>query len=421
MLEGAANIIFTLFITLATLQLFVKIALNMINVNYVKRRRSAVPQEFSDKIDLESHQKAADYTIAKMNFGSVSTFWHYLILMFWIAFGGLNLIDQWARGLGQGEILTAVIFVVALAIISAILSLPEGLYHTFVLEEKFGFNKTTAGLFIKDKIKELVLSGVIGIPLLLGIMAIMSGLGKQWWIYAASFILVFQFIMLWAYPRFIAPLFNKFSPLEDKDLIQKIEALTNKIDLDFKDYFVMNASIRSSHGNAYFTGFGKNKRIVFFDTLLKSLAPSEIISVLAHELGHLKKKHIMKTMAIMSLFLYFGFYLLGVGYSSEAFYSAHNVQEPSTYMALTLFMYLVPVYAFFLTPINAWFSRKNEYEADEFAVQNADGSNLVTALVKMYKDNSSTLTPSPVYTKFYFSHPPAMERVKFIKSKMSEA
>ncbi len=202
----------------------------------------------------------------------------------------------------------------------------------------------------------------------------MRGLGGQWWIFAASFVLAFQFIMLWAYPRFIAPLFNKFSPLEDQELIQKIEALTQKIDLDFKDYFVMDASIRSSHGNAYFTGFGKNKRIVFFDTLLKSLLPSEIISVLAHELGHLKRKHIMKTMAIMSLFLYIGFYLLGVGHRSESFYIAHNVQGPSSYMALTLFMYLVPVYAFFLTPINAWFSRRNEYEADEFAVQNASGA-----------------------------------------------
>lgn len=409
--------LFTLFLILATLQLIVKIALNMVNQNYIQKRQDKVPEEFSDKIDLESHRKAAQYTIAKMKFSSASTFWNYLLLMFWIAFGGLNAVDQWTRGFGQGEMANAFIFIGALSLISMLLGLPESIYNTFVLEERFGFNKTTPALFIKDKVKELALSAVIGIPFLWAVIKIMQGLGDNWWFYAASFMLAFQFFMLWAYPRFIAPLFNKFSPLEDEELKGQIESLSEKIDLKFKDYYVMNASIRSSHGNAYFTGFGKNKRIVFFDTLLKSLQPKEVISVLAHELGHLKKKHILKSMGIMSVFLYIGFYVLGLCYKSEVFYSAHKVQESSTYMALTLFMYLVPIYTFLLTPISSWFSRRNEYEADEFAVQNASGSELISALVKMYKDNSSSLTPSPVYSKFYFSHPPAMERVKFIKSR----
>lgn len=410
--------IFTLFITLATLQLIVKIALNSMNKAYVLKRRESVPPEFADKIDLESHQKAADYTAAKMNFSNISTVWHYIILMFWIAFGGLNMVDQWARGFALSEMQTAFVFVAGLTVISMVLGLPESIYHTFVLEEKFGFNKTTPSLFVKDKIKELILSAVIGIPFLYIVIKIMKGLGDNWWVYAASFMLAFQFLMLWAYPRFIAPLFNKFTELNDESLKNQIEDLTNKIELNFKDYYVMNASIRSSHGNAYFTGFGKNKRIVFFDTLLKTLLPNEVISVLAHELGHLKRKHILKSMLIMSVFLYIGFFVLGVCYKSEFFYSAHNVEQSSTYMALTLFMYLVPIYTFALTPISSWFSRKNEYEADEFAVVNASGEDLITALVKMYKDNSSSLTPSPVYSKFYFSHPPAMERVKFIRSKL---
>lgn len=413
MVEG----LFILFITLATLQLIVKIALNTINQNYIRQRQDEVPKEFSDKVDLESHKKAAQYTIAKMKFGSAASLWHYALLMFWIALGGLNMLDRWARGFDQSEMVTAFIFVCSLTLISMVLGLPESIYHTFVIEEKFGFNKTTPKLFAKDKFKELLVSAIIGLPFLFAVIKIMQGLGANWWFFAATFMLAFQFVMLWAYPRFIAPLFNKFSPLEDDELKKEIEELSDRIDLKFKDYFVMDASIRSSHGNAYFTGFGKNKRIVFFDTLLKSLQPKEIISVLAHELGHLKKKHILKSMAIMSVFLYIGFYVLGLCYTSEVFYLAHGVQEPSTYMALVLFMYLVPIYTFPLTPLSAWFSRRNEYEADEFAVQNASGPELVSALVKMYKDNSSSLTPSPVYSKFYFSHPPAMERVKFIQSK----
>ena len=413
MVEG----LFYLFITLATLQLIVKVVLNTVNEKYIAQRQDKVPAEFADKVDLESHRKAAAYTIAKMRYGSVTTIWHFALLMFWIAFGGLNLIDQWARSFALSEIPTAFIFVSTLTLISLVLSLPESLYNTFVLEERFGFNKTTPGLFFKDKVKELILSAVIGLPFLWIVIKIMQGLGGNWWFYAASFMLGFQFLMLWAYPRFIAPLFNKFSPLENEDLKNQIEDLSARIDLKFKDYYVMDASIRSSHGNAYFTGFGKNKRIVFFDTLLKSLNPSEVISVLAHELGHLKRKHILKSMAIMSVFLYVGFYILGLSYQADVFYTAHKVEQASNYMALTLFMYLVPVYTFLLTPISAWFSRRNEYEADEFAVENASGPELISALVKMYKDNSSSLTPSPVYSKFYFSHPPAMERVKFIKEK----
>ncbi|MEX0798138.1 MAG: M48 family metallopeptidase [Bacteriovoracaceae bacterium] len=408
---------FYLFLFLATLQLIVKIVLNYVNLNYVRQRQDAVPEEFSDKIDLDSHKKAARYTVEKMKYNSVVTCWHYFILLFWIAFGGLNMLDQWARGFGQSEAATGLVFLTGLGLISAVLSLPESLYHTFVLEERFGFNKTGPGLFMKDKFKELLVSAIVGLPLFYALVKIMQGLGDKWWFFAATFMLLFQFIMLWAYPRFIAPLFNKFSKLEDDQLKSEIEKLLERIDLDFKDYYVMNASIRSSHGNAYFTGFGKNKRIVFFDTLLNTLLPSEIVSVLAHELGHLKRKHILKSMAIGAVFLYLGFYVLGAAYQSSVFYLGHNIQDPSTYIALVLFAYLAPIYLFPLTPVSAWFSRKNEYEADDFAVQNASGKELVSALVKMYKDNSSSLTPSPVYSKFYYSHPPAIERVQFIKSR----
>jgi STE24 endopeptidase len=227
--------------------------------------------------------------------------------------------------------------------------------------------------------------------------------------------MAFQFIMIWAYPKFIAPLFNKFSKLDDEDLTQEIDKLSKRCDINFKDYFVMNASLRSSHGNAYFTGFGKNKRIVFFDTLLKSLNVDEVVSVLAHELGHLKKKHIIKSIIMSSAFLFIGLFILGQLYNSPKLFEAFSLSTNEAYMALLLFVLIAPYYTFLLTPLMSWLSRKNEFEADEFAATHASAKKLITALLKMYKDNSSSLTPHPTYSKFYYSHPPAKERIDFLK------
>lgn len=406
-----------LFTVIASINLLLKIWLNLDNKKHILQHRDEVPTEFSSKITLSDHQKAADYSKHKISFSNFSIVYHFMILMFWIPFGGIGYLDSFIKSLNYSEVISGLLFFVSFSIISGALSLPESLYSTFVIEQKFGFNKTTKKLFLIDLFKQTALSVVIGIPFLYVILSIMSYLGNLWWVYTWAFIIVFQFILLWAYPKFLAPIFNKFSPLDDSDLTNRINELSKKININFKDYYVMNASLRSSHGNAYFTGFGKNKRIVFFDTLLKTLDNNEVEAVLAHELGHLKHKHILKSLIISIVFTFIGLGILGFLYEHSLFFEFHNV-EKSSYMALLLFSMVSPVFTFVFTPIGAWFSRKNEYEADKFACTYSDASALIDALVKMYKDNSSSLTPSPIYSKFYYSHPPAKERVEYIKSCM---
>jgi STE24 endopeptidase len=405
-----------LFISLAVFNLLIKLWLNLVNKNHILQHRHQVPSEFANKIELGEHQKAADYTSTKTNFSNMKLFLHFGLLMVWIPLGGLNWLDQVARGFQLSEIQTGLVFFGLYGLISGLISLPESIYYTFVIEEKFGFNKTTVKTFIIDMIKQSILGLVIGVPFLFLILKIMSALGNYWWVYAWAFIIIFQFTLIWAYPKFIAPIFNKFTPLEDEELKKRIESLSQKINLSFRDYYVMNASLRSSHGNAYFTGFGKNKRIVFFDTLLSTLDNDEVEAVLAHELGHLKHKHILKFMFFNIIFMFVGLGVLGWLYQQEVFFQWHQVDQMSSYMALMLFSFISPVYTFLMTPVKSWFSRKNEYEADKFACTYSNGKALIEALVKMYKDNSSSLTPSPLYSKFYFSHPPAMERVRYINS-----
>lgn len=403
------------FISIAIINVIIKIWLNIVNKNYILQHREHVPDAFVEKTPLDVHQKAVDYSVSKINFSNITIFYHFLLLMMWIPLSGLNFIDSIAQQFGLTETLTGLCFFALYSMVSGLLTLPESLYQTFVLEQKYGFNKTTPKLYLIDLLKQLVLGIIIAGPIFYLILEIMQTLGKKWWIYAWALIIGFQFIMLWAYPKFIAPLFNKFSKLENADLQQRIENLSKKIHINFRDYYVMNASIRSSHGNAYFTGLGKNKRIVFFDTLLKTLNNNEVEAVLAHELGHLKHKHILKSMIISIFFTFIGFGILGILYGSPEFYAFHNARE-SSYMALMLFSFITPVYTFIFTPIQAWLSRKNEYQADKFACDYSDGNALIDALIKMYNDNSSCLTPNPIYSKFYYSHPPALERVAYIKS-----
>ncbi|MBT4792506.1 MAG: M48 family metallopeptidase, partial [Halobacteriovoraceae bacterium] len=339
-----------------------------------------------------------------------------IVLIVWLETGLLNQLLSIIAQVSSSPVMQGVCFIFAFMLISSIFSLPESLYSTFVIEEKFGFNKMTPALFLKDMLKQFLLAAIIGLPFLFITLKILYGLGSLWWLYTWAFIIVFQFIMIWAYPKFIAPLFNKFTKMEDEELIQNINSLSDRCDVNFKDYYIMNASIRSSHGNAYFTGFGKNKRIVFFDTLLKSLEQNEVVSVLAHELGHLKRKHILKSIILSSLFMLAGLFVLGQLYIMPSFFQAFNFQSNEPYLAMLLFMLISPFYTFLLTPFFSWLSRRNEFEADEFAATFASAKALITALLKMYKDNSSTLTPHPVYSKFYFSHPPAKERIEFLNS-----
>jgi STE24 endopeptidase len=404
-----------LFISFLMVKEIIESILEYRNKKNVIKNRNKVPVNFMEKVTLEEHQKAADYTVAKINAGQIFNLIDFFILLGWTIGGGLNQLDMWVRSLGISSLWMGGVFIFSFGIISYILHLPHSLYSTFILEEKFGFNKTTPKTFVIDTIKSLVLSVLIGGPLILAILWVMERYRDNWWIIAWALLTSFQLLMVWAYPVFIAPLFNKFSHLEDGEVKNKVLDLLKRTGFKSKGLFVMNASMRSSHGNAYFTGFGKNKRIVFFDTLIKTLEPDEVESVLAHELGHYKKKHILKSMIKSILITLLGFFILKKVYDWSPFYLGHGARISSSYMALLLFGLVSGIYTFFLTPINAWFSRKNEFEADEFAAENSKASKLISALVKLYKDNASTLTPDPLYSSYHYSHPPALERVKFLE------
>ncbi len=386
------------------------------NKTHIARHRHEVPNKFQEKISLEDHQKAADYSVTKIKVSHFFGFTNLIIFLLWTLAGGLDYLDEWVSHFDLDPLSHGVTFFAFFGFISTLLSLPQSLYSTFVIEERFGFNKTTPKLFIVDLVKALCLGALIGLPLITALLWIMQSLGNIWWIYGWVFLTLFQLVLLWAYPRFIAPLFNKFTPMEEGEVKEHVLQLLERTGFTSNGLFVMNASIRSSHGNAYFTGFGKNKRIVFFDTLIKTLAPKEVEAVLAHELGHFKKKHILKqlTRGIIASFL--GFFILGKLINWAPFFLGHGVEKPSLHMALILFALVSGTYTFFLTPLSSWISRQYEFEADTFAAQHASAPDLISALVKLYKDNASTLTPDPVYSAFYHSHPPALTRVSFLES-----
>lgn len=385
------------------------------NMDHIIKNRNAVPAKFQDQITLADHQKAADYSVEKIKVTQVFHFVDLVVFLVLTLAGGLELINHLAMGVNASPIMTGLIFFGIFGLIQMFLSLPQTLYTTFVIEEKYGFNKTTWKTFVSDMAKGLALSLVLGAPIIYSILWIMERLGTAWWVYAFLFLTAVQLLIVFIYPTFIAPIFNKFSPLEEGEVKNKIVDLLTRCGFKSSGLFVMDASKRSGHGNAYFTGFGKNKRIVFFDTLLSSLDAEEVEAVLAHELGHMKRKHVLKGMVKGIFFSFVGFAILGYLRNNTAFFNGHGVQTITDYMALTLFSMVAGVYTFLLTPISAYTSRKHEYEADQFASENAKASKLISALVKMYKDNASSLTPDPLFSKFYFSHPPALERVTYLE------
>lgn len=405
-----------IFISALCLKGIIEAYLDKRNIKHIGKNFNQVPQEFADKITLEDHQKAARYSMEKLNKGQLFNFLGYIILIGWTLLGGLDVLNSWITSLELSPTLTGTVFILAFSFINSILSLPESLYTTFVIEEKYGFNKTTLKIFFTDMIKSSILGLIIGTPLIYGILWIMDSLGEYWWAYAWAFLSIFQLLLMWIYPTFIAPIFNKFTELEEGEVKDRILALLDRVDFTSKGLFVMDASRRSGHGNAYFTGFGKNKRIVFFDTLINSLNAKEVEAVLAHELGHFKRKHILKMMIKAFVFSFIGLFILGQLMQTAWFFEMHGVHSGETYMALTLFLLVSGIYTFFITPISSWTSRKYEFEADEFASKNSDPQELINALVKMYKDNASTLTPDPLYSAFYHSHPPALTRVKFLET-----
>lgn len=393
----------------------VQLWLSIRQMRHVLKNRSAVPDEFSDKITLEEHQKAADYTLTKGAFGRLELFFGLLILLFWLYGGGLNWLDNFFRGYEWGPIYTGVAVILGFSFISSLIDLPASLYRTFVIEEKFGFNKSTLGTIFSDMFKGALLGLALGAPLLALILWLMQSAGDLWWIYAWVALSAFSLLMMWAYPKFIAPIFNKFSALEEGETLERIESLLSRTGFNSNGVFVMDGSRRSSHGNAYFTGFGKNKRIVFFDTLLESLSPTQIEAVLAHELGHFKHKHVIKGLIVSLSMTFIGFATIAHLMKQQWFFSGLGVEHASTYMALLLFMLASPAFTFLLGPIMSWWSRKHEFEADAFAAEQSSAKELISSLVSLYRENASTLTPDPLYSAFYDSHPPASIRIAHLR------
>jgi len=379
---------------------------------YVRAHREAVPDSFAAAIPLAAHQKAADYSVAKTRLGVADLLLGVAILLA-LTFGGLLqwLQDAWERVFDAGGIAHGVALIVSVVVLLSVLELPVAVYRTFVVEQRFGFNRMTPALFIADLARQAALGAALGIPLLVLVLWLMAQMGERWWIWVWLAWTGFNLLILLIYPTLIAPLFNKFSPLEDKVLAGRIEALLERCGFRSSGLFVMDGSKRSAHGNAYFTGFGAAKRIVFFDTLLARLAPAEIEAVLAHELGHFKRHHVWKRVLLMFGFSFLLLWVLGQLIGEPWFYSGLNVASASTAGALLLFVLVAPVFMFLLQPLTSLYSRRHEFEADAYAAAHSSAQELVKALVKLYQDNAATLTPDPLHSAFYDSHPPAAARI----------
>lgn len=387
-----------------------RLALAERHARYVAARRDRVPDAFAADIPLEAHQKAADYTVARTRFGMLLVLVNVLLVL-WLTFGGLlqqyaDLTSGFDRPLVRG---LALLGLVGLTL--TLVELPFDAWRTFVIEARFGFNRTTPKVFAVDAVKQLVLAIALGAPLAAVVLWLMEAAGQWWWLYAWGVWMAFNLLLLAVYPTWIAPLFNKFSPLTDEALKTRITDLLKRCGFEVAGFRVMDGSKRSSHGNAYFTGFGRTKRIVFFDTLIERLTPTEVEAVLAHELGHYRLHHVIKRIVwIFGSSLAF-LWALGQLKDADWFYASLGVTTPSTAAALILFFLVVPAFTFLFSPLAAAYSRKHEFEADQYAAQHANAGDLVSALVKLYKDNASTLTPDPVHSAFYDSHPPASLRI----------
>jgi STE24 endopeptidase len=400
-----------LFVLLLAASTLTRSWLNQRQVAAVQRHRDEVPAAFRTQIDLASHQKAADYTVASARIGRWDTLLDAAIALVLTLGGGLSSIDHAWQAAHLSAVWHGTAVVLSTFLIVSLVGLPLSIWRTFGVEARFGFNRTTVGLFIADLFKGLLLGLVLGGPLVFVILLLMQRAGTLWWLYAWFVWVGFTVLITWAYPSFIAPLFNKFTPLHDAALKERTEALLQRCGFSSRGVFVMDGSRRSVHGNAYFTGVGRNKRIVFFDTLLERLQIAEVEAVLAHELGHFSLHHV-RWRLVLSLGLgLVGLAVLGFLAQWSDFYAAFGVTTPSSHTALLLFVFVLPVFTYFTTPISAWWSRKHEFEADEFAAKFADARQLAEALVKLYRDNATTLTPDSLHSAFYDSHPPALVRI----------
>jgi len=406
------NVFAILFLAALVISTGVRLWLASRHVRHIQANRVAVPAAFSHDIDLAAHQKAADYSCAKTRLNMKSMIFDAAVLLLLTFGGGLQAIDNLASSLFHADILRGAAFVAILTVILSLLELPFDLYRTFGIEARFGFNKMTLAMFFGDLAKQAAVGTVLGMPLLFAVLWLMAGTGEFWWLFVWMVAVVFMLVVQFIAPSVIAPLFNKFAPMQDGEMKRRIEGLIARCGFTSNGLFVMDGSKRSSHGNAYFTGFGKSKRIVFFDTLLSRLEISEIEAVLAHELGHFRMRHVVKRLALMTVFSLIFFFLLGLLKNQEWFYQALHVGFPATdAMALTLFFMVVPVFTVLLRPLLSMYSRKHQFEADQYAAKFTPARDLIHALVKLYKDNASTLTPDPLHSAFYDSHPPASIRI----------
>lgn len=408
----------SLFAVALLTSLLLKFWLATRQMRHVAARRGAVPAPFDATITLAAHQRAADYTLAKGRFGLMSMAFGAVVLLGWTLLGGLDLLNTTLREAVLprfGPITYQIALLASFAVIGGLLDLPFSLYGTFRIEQQFGFNRITWQMFIADGLKGLMVAAVVGLPIVALILWIMAAAGAFWWLWAWSAWMAFNLLILVLYPTVIAPLFNKFEPLGDESLRNRVQALMARCGFSAKGLFVMDGSKRSAHGNAYFTGFGAAKRVVFFDTLISKLTPGEVEAVLAHELGHFKHKHVIKRIASMFGISLGAFALLGWLTTQAWFYRGLGVEPsisgPNDAVALVLFLSVVPVFGFFIAPLSARLSRRHEFEADAYACRQASGADLATALLKLHQDNAQTLTPDPVYARFYYSHPPASERL----------
>jgi STE24 endopeptidase len=400
------------------LGLLLKLYLSSRQIRHVSLHRDTVPRAFAATISLASHQKAADYTLTKARFGLLELAFGSALLLGWTLLGGLDTLNQALAGsaLAQwGPLATQMALVAGFGLISGALDLPFTLYSTFRIEERFGFNKMSLQLWLADLLKSTLVGMVIGLPIVALILWLMNSAGPLWWLWAWAVWMGFNLLVLVLYPTVIAPIFNKFKPLEDDSLKARVTALMQRCGFAAKGLYVMDGSKRSAHANAYFTGFGAAKRVVFYDTLLKQLTPAEVDAVLAHELGHFKHKHIIQRIVMLFAMSLAGFALIGYLSQQLWFYTGlgvrPNLGAPNDALALLLFMLAVPLFSFFISPLMAQLSRQHEFQADAYAALQTDGRDLASALLKLYQDNASTLTPDPVFVKFYYSHPPASERL----------
>jgi len=414
-MDTAALAFTALFCVLLFAGLLIRFVLASRQIRHVARHRAQVPAPFDASIPLAAHQKAADYTIAKTRLGLLATAIDAALLIGWTLLGGLDALNHLLLGLLGPGLVQQVALVGAFALIGGLLGIPMSWYSSFRLEERFGFNKMSLGLWLADGLKGTLLGALIGLPLVALLLWLMGAAGSGWWLWAWGVWMGFNLLALLLYPTLIAPLFNKFQPLTDESLKTRVNALMARCGFSAQGLFVMDGSKRSAHANAYFTGFGAAKRVVFFDTLLQQLTPDEIDAVLAHELGHYRRRHIAQRIVLLFGLSFVGFALLGWAASQAWFYAGLGVtpsmQAPNDALALILFLLVVPLFTFFLSPLMAQLSRRHEFEADAFAQDKTRGADLASALLKLYRDNASTLTPDPLYARFYYSHPPASERL----------